>query len=55
MLSFVEPDYVIKNEIIDSLPQASDTMTWSIISHNESEKMVENYIRIKTGIQNQRR
>jgi hypothetical protein len=32
------------NEIIDSLPQASHTMTWSIISYDESETMEEDYI-----------
>jgi hypothetical protein len=32
------------NEIIDSSPQASHTMTWSIISYDESETMEEDYI-----------
>lgn len=36
-----------------SLPQASHTVTWSIISHNEPDKMAEEYIRIQTSIQNQ--
>ena len=32
------------SELIDSLPQASHTMTWSIISHNEPDTMAEDYI-----------
>jgi len=35
------------NEILDSLPQASHTMTWSIVGDDEPEKMAECYIRSK--------
>jgi len=55
MLSYIESHYDLKNETMESLLQANHTMTRSIISHNESEKIAENYIRIQTSLQNQRK